>query len=683
MLTVDPATRDFVDLDGQDGSRLSYLPGLDGLRGLAVLAVVAFHAGFEKMVGGFLGVSTFFTLSGFLITSLLLNESRRTGGVALRSFWGRRFRRLMPASLATLAAVVLLFGPLVATANQRVSMRGDVLSSVFDVANWHFVLSGSNYADLFTSPSPLVHFWSLAVEEQFYVIFPMIVVGLWFLTRGRRALLMAGLGALALASFAEPFVWSMSDNRIYFGTDTRAVELLLGALLAVALSSESLRRRLALRYRWRTAAIVAGGVALVVQAYWWWNLSQTSSWLYSGGLALYALLSCAVITAVALPSGPLRSIMSIGVLRWLGARSYGIYLVHWPLFLAVRQTWPNLDRAVQTAIVVASTLVIAAASYRFLERPVRTGAWPSRGRAVPAAALGVAIVAVIAFIPLPVDKRELVANFDKDLSSYNDFLAGQATKAATTTSTVVVTAPTAAVAVFGDSTALGVGMGFGQWSINTGRFGAVRGDAKLGCGVSRFDAVKVDTVVARDPECAAWPQRWAQQVASTRIDIALLVSAVWEVPDVRLPGSDRWTAIGDPAVDAFVRAEFITAVDVLSSNGAMVALVSWPAYGTWADDGRPAAVTRQTDPVRMARFNQILAEVAAARPATSRLVDFAGWLGNRSQDRTLRADGTHFYGPAFEQLSAEWFGAELERTWQEWWKANRSPGTTGRTTPGR
>ncbi len=690
MLTVDSATRDFVDLTGHGESRLSHLPGLDGLRGVAVVVVVAFHAGFERMVGGYLGVSTFFTLSGFLITSLLLHEARREGTVGLRTFWGRRFRRLLPASLVTLAAVAALFGPFVATADQKVTMKGDLLASLFDVANWHDILTGSSYAKLFASPSPVLHFWSLSIEEQFYLFFPLVIVGLWAATRGRRGLLAAGLGALAFASFVEPFVFGMSDDRIYFGTDTRAVELLLGSLLAVALSSEPVRRKLAMRYRWRTTALVVGTVALAIQAWWWWTLPQETSWLYRGGFALYAVLSCTVITAAALPSGPLRALMSLRALRWLGGRSYGIYLIHWPIFLTVRQTWPDLDRAVATAIGVAVTLGLAVLSYRFVERPVRAGRWPAPGRAVPVAALGVAVVAALALIPLPVDRHELTANFDKDLSSYDSFLARQTkdreAKEQASTTTVAPgapAAPTASVAVFGDSTALGVGMGFGQWSIDTGRFDAVRGDAKLGCGVSRFKALRVDMVVPQDKDCAAWPQRWGQLVASTKPDIALLVSAVWEVPDVQLPGSTRWTAIGDPAVDAYIREEFTKAVDVLSSQGAMVALVTWPRYGTWADDGRPDAVSRQMDPERMARFNQILAEVAASRPQTTRLIDFAGWLGDRSQDRSLRADGTHFYGPEFEEISKEWFGDELQRTWQAWWAANRAPGAGGSATAGR
>ena len=673
MLTVDSATRDFVDLNGRNGTRLSRLPGLDGLRGLAVVAVVAFHAGYEHMVGGYLGVSTFFTLSGFLITSLLLNESRRTDTVALRTFWSRRFRRLLPASLATIALVAVVFGPLVATADQRATMQGDVLSSVFEVANWHFIFTGSSYAQLFASPSPLLHFWSLAIEEQFYLLFPILLVGLWRLSRGRRGVLAAGLAALALASFLEPFVFDMSDDRVYFGTDTRASELLLGALLAVALSSEPLRRRLAMRYWWRTAAIVAGVAALAVQAYWWWGLDQSTPWLYRGGFTLYAALSCLVITAAALPSGPMRAGLSVGVARWLGERSYGIYLAHWPIFLTVRQTWPDLGRNLSTAIAVAATLVVAIASYRLLERPVRSGRWPAPGRAVPVAALAMALVAATAFIPLPVDESQQTADFDQDLATYQEFLDQQGSRSTTTAPAKEPTAPVPGVAVFGDSTALGVGMGLGQWSIDTGRLGVVKGSTKLGCGVTRFGAIRSDVVVKPDPDCVNWPERWALTVLDGKPDVALLDSAVWEIADAQLPGSSEWTAIGDPAVDDLIRSEFLTAVDVLASQGAMVALVTWPPYGSWADDGRPDAVSRQTDPARMARFNQILAEVAAARPDTVRLIDFAGWLGDRSEDRSLRADGAHFYGPEFQQLTDEWFGPELERTWQEWWNVTRKP----------
>ncbi len=680
MLTTDPATRDFVGLTSPDSARMSHLPGLDGLRGVAVLVVVAFHAGFEKMVGGYLGVSTFFTLSGFLITSLLLNEASRTGSVALRSFWSRRFRRLMPAALTTLAAVVALFGPFVATADQRADMRGNVLSALFDVANWYDIFKGSSYAELFSAPSPVLHFWSLAIEEQFYLLFPVLLLGLWVVTRGRRAWLAAGLAVLTIASIAEPFVFQMSDDRVYFGTDTRAAELLLGGLLALVLSDQTIRRRLALRLRWRSAAIWAGGIALVVQAWWWWSLPQTTSWLYRGGFAFYALLTCAVITAAALPSGPMRVLMSWSALRWFGARSYGIYLVHWPIFLTVRQLWPDLGRWTQTAIALSATIGLAILSYRFVEQPVRAGRWPAKGRGVLSGAVAMSLVAAIACIPLPVKQEELTQDLQAEKDSLEQFLAQNAPKSTTTSSTVVPTPPIANVAVFGDSTALAIGMGFGGWSTDTGRFGALLGDAKLGCPVARFDAIKPDDILYKQESCASWPTRWAEIVKGNKPDIALLASAVWELPDALLPGSEEWSAIGDPKVDDFIRDEFILAVDTLSSQGAMVGLVTWPRFGEWNDDGKSDAAVRHNRPERMARFNEILEEVAAARPDTARVIDLAGYLGERSQDRSMRPDGTHFSTENFRQMSEEWFGPELERIWKEWWLAERAPGAPGAST---
>jgi peptidoglycan/LPS O-acetylase OafA/YrhL len=677
MLIADPTTRDFVHLTKDGDARIGHLPGLDGLRGLAVIVVIAFHAGYERMVGGYLGVSTFFTLSGFLITSLLLNESRRTGTVSLRSFWGRRFRRLMPASLTLLAAVMLLFGPFVANADQRATMKGDVLSSVFDVANWHFILSGSSYGALFSSPSPVLHFWSLAIEEQFYLLFPLVLLGAWALTRGRRPRLGAVFGGLALLSFLEPLVFTMSHDRIYFGTDTRAAELLLGAVLAVVLSSEPVRRVIALRYSWRTGVVVVGGLALAVQAWWWWSLPQSTDWLYSGGFGLYALLTCAVITATALPTGPLRTAMSARWLRWIGARSYGLYLIHWPVFLTVRQTWPDLGRNLTTLVAVSTSVLLAMASYRWIERPIRSGRWPVAGSGVRVAALGVASVAVLALaIPLPVRAGERTVDFDQALSNYHSIGRNRSTSSTTTPLAV----PTPGIAWYGDSTALLAAMGFGPWGDKSGKARFVEGEPVLGCGVSRFTSIKANETFSPTDYCKSWPTRWATKLAATKPDIAILMSSVWEIGDARLPGTTKYAGIGTPQVDAFIHSEFLKAVDVLSSTGALVILPTIPHQGSWAADGKAQGAKLQALPARTDRLNEIFAQVAAERPDTVRLIDFAGWLGDRSQDRTLRPDGVHIQAAQFEELSKEWFGPQVLAAWDAWWKTHRAPGTAGAPT---
>ena len=675
---ADPAVRNFIDLSEPTRAGLARLPGLDGLRGLAVLGVLAFHAGFDRMVGGYLGVSTFFTLSGFLIGSLLLSESVATGSIGLGHFWGRRFRRLLPASLATLAAVMLLFGPFVATADQRQELGSNVLGALFDVANWQLILTGSSYGELFTAPSPVLHFWSLAIEEQFYLVFPLLLLGLWRLARGRRTVVGAVLAVLVVGFTLEPIVFSMSDDRIYFGTDTRAPELLLGALLAVILSSRSLRRRLALRLFWRATAVTAGVVALAVQLWWWWSLEQSTPWLYRGGFALYALLTSAVIVGAAIPAGPLHAVMSVRWLGWVGSRSYGIYLFHWPIFLAIDQLAPDLSQWAGTVIGVILAFGLADASFRWLERPVQRRRWPvTPGRSVAVAGTAVAVVAALAFLPLPIERTELSTDFEEA----NDRLAQLGENDRTPPSTIPEAAapsvapqpPAPLVMTFGDSSVYGVAIGLASWAQTGGHASSTPGDANLGCPVARFDRIRTALTVPPTPDCLDWPNRWSALVAERQPDIAILTSAVWHVADVRIPGSSTFSSIGTPEVDAFIKSEFLQAVDVLSSKGALVVLVTWPRFGSWARMGNTDGLDASKDPARMDRFNQILAEVAAERPGTARLVDLAGWLGDRSQDRTLRSDGSHFSYDGFTQVSREWFGPALIGAWDEWWHTYRAP----------
>src|SRR5439155_13415825 len=222
---------------GTDGR---YEPSLDGVRALAVLAVLAFHDG--RLAGGFLGVSTFFTLSGFLITGLLVREFARTRRISLRDFFGRRIRRLFPAAVAgvLLAAAVAIA---VHDAQTSHSFAGDGLAALGEVANWRFLASGQSYVNLFATPSPLQHFWSLAVEEQFYLVLAPLIVGLLVIARGRRSWVLASLVTLGALSFADGWINAAhAADRAYYGTDTRALEFLVGAVLAVAITGRRLRR---------------------------------------------------------------------------------------------------------------------------------------------------------------------------------------------------------------------------------------------------------------------------------------------------------------------------------------------------------------------------------------------------------------------------------------------------------
>ena len=372
-------------------------PGLDGLRAVAVIAVVLFHAELPWASGGFLGVSLFFTLSGFLITSLLLAEREQSGAISLRHFYGRRVRRLLPAAYAC------LFGVAVCGAwwsvDQQADLPGDLVASVGNVANWRFALSSTSYQDIFFSdPSPVAHFWSLAIEEQIYLLLPVVV--LVALRRGHRFLAMT-TGALLIASVLATLVTADRDL-VYNGTHTRAAELLVGVGLAQWMFH---RRRRAVvpaavtglaRLRWLPGAMAGGAFAVLIGV-----TSLDQSWIYEGGLPAVALLSAIVIWAVVDGRFP-GTLLSARPLVAIGTVSYGIYLFHWPVFLFLDHARTGLDGAALFAIRCLVTAFLTVASYVLLEQPVRVRRVLSADRRmVPAMVLGGVAVIAAAFVVVP------------------------------------------------------------------------------------------------------------------------------------------------------------------------------------------------------------------------------------------------------------------------------------------
>lgn len=367
---------------------IRHVPALDGLRGLAVIAVVAFHAGIVGADGGYLGVSAFFTLSGYLITSLLLAEHDRDGRVSLRAFWTRRFRRLLPAALATIAGVVVA-ARFLADSGQLADLRGDVLAGIGYVANWRFVLEERSYAELFTGPSPLQHLWSLAIEEQFYVLFPLLTVGLLRLGRGRRHVLGSALVVLSVASV----LWSAhlaglsgGTTRAYYDTGARAVELLAGALLAVVLAGRVERLE-----RYRRSASRVGAAALVLVLAAWSTVAQDDPRLHQGLLAAHALLVVAVLVAAHVP-GPVRTLGSSAPLRLVGRVSYGVYLVHWPVFVWLDADRAGVDGPALLVLRLGVTAGLAAVSYHLVEQPIRRRTVPIDRRGLAVALSSVVVV---------------------------------------------------------------------------------------------------------------------------------------------------------------------------------------------------------------------------------------------------------------------------------------------------
>ncbi|WP_027094269.1 acyltransferase family protein [Cohnella thermotolerans] len=354
-----------------------YMPGLDGLRALSVLAVIAYHLDLPWAPGGYLGVGVFFVLSGYLITDQLVAKWQRDRRLDLKSFWLRRARRLLPAMLLMIVAVSAWLAA--ADPSRLRSLGGDVLSAVTYVNNWWLIYHKVSYFESFGPPSPFGHFWSLAVEEQFYLLWPLLlIVGLKFVPqRGKLAGLMiagAAASAIAMALLYSP---DADPSRVYYGTDTRVFGLLIGAALAVVWPSAKLPEDV--RPRVRIGLDIAGAVALALVLYMMGSMQEYDAFPYRGGLALLSLAAALLVACLAHPASRLARLLAAKPLRWLGVRSYGIYLWHFPV---IALTSPAVDtdgvNGLRAALQVGASLALAALSWKFVEEPILRGLWKKR-----------------------------------------------------------------------------------------------------------------------------------------------------------------------------------------------------------------------------------------------------------------------------------------------------------------
>ncbi|MCL6537195.1 MAG: acetyltransferase [Acidothermus sp.] len=390
------------------------LVGLDALRGLAVLGVLAYHAGLQRARGGFLGVDLFFVISGFLITYLLLRERVLRGSIRFGAFYARRARRLLPAlfgMLAVLVGVLALFFP-----GDLREARGDVAAALGYFSNWWYVVHHRSYFVAMGRPQPLQHLWSLAVEEQFYLVWPA-VIALVCVARVRRRLLMAValFGALASAWWMRHLAisgnvpYDTDASRLYFGTDTHASALLVGAAAAALIASVRGAEIPSRRWRWIRFGLEGAGLAGVAAVVWAMiSVSEFSPTLYRGGFLAFAVAAAVVVTVASRPGSVLGRALDTPALRWIGLRSYGLYLWHWPVFVYTR---PGLDWPLHgwTALGarLAITFGLTEISYRVLEQPIRRHGWRvvlRLPRLAPSAVatpivVGTAVVALTAVLP--------------------------------------------------------------------------------------------------------------------------------------------------------------------------------------------------------------------------------------------------------------------------------------------
>jgi len=594
--------------DRHDRPGLARVPGLDGLRAVAVLGVLAFHFGVRGIVGGYLGVDAFFVLSGYLITALLLDEWRRTGAIGLSGFWARRARRLLPA-LLLLLVVVIAYAAFFAGDATLGGLRKDVLSTLAYVANWRFIGSHVSYFDQFNAPSPVQHLWSLAVEEQFYVVWPIVALVILRWMRSVQVLRWVAVAGTAGSVFLMSRLYhpGTDPSRVYFGTDTKAQVILVGVILATlapsqAWSSSSARRWL---------LIGSASVGLLVIAWTWTHVDGQSSFLYRGGTLVHAVAVATLIaSSVALPASGVSRLLSQKPLAYVGRISYGVYLWHWPVFLVLTHAHTGLGRLALLIIRFAATFAIAIASSSLVELPFRRGrfAFPKPlARVLAPAALVVTALAVVIATTAPSHKASAA-----DTALLRRTIATGVAQRAHLRQT---NAPH--VLLVGDSVALTLSFGLGSALERAGmRF---ESHATPGCGMARGNPVRFAGQVRDDsPFCRQGAAEvWRPYVDSIRPAVVVVLEGLWEVVDRRHDG--QWMHLGEPVFDRFLERQLDESLDALTSRGAAVALVTAPYYSTRE---RPdGGAWPESDPMRVNRWNALLREVAARHGRRVRVID--------------------------------------------------------------
>jgi peptidoglycan/LPS O-acetylase OafA/YrhL len=648
-------------------TRLSYLPALDGVRACAVVAVMMFHGGIPHMDGGFMGVDAFFVLSGFLITSLLVGEWRQTLTIKLGAFWARRARRLLPALLLMLLFVAF-FASVIVPKGTYGALRLDALSTLLYVSNWHFILVNSNYFNETAASSPLLHTWSLAVEEQFYVIWPLVVLGVMYVTRSLRVLFaLCCVAAIASATWMHSlYDGGLNTNRAYLGTDTRSQCLFIGCALAVGLVLVARRSheevRLAKGELWRPASAtgrtVCGLIGLVgaLGAVALWVLTtSTSSFPYGGGFFLIGLSVAGVIlSAVAAPRSIVPRVLSLTPVRYVGRISYGLYIWHWPIFIWLDHARTGLSGYELFAARVLVTFAVSVVSFHLVERPIRMGTFVSRWRAWLAVPVGVGAVLVAVIAATTGTTAVASTAYPAPVNPPGG---------ATTTTPKVPGAPATAapvrVLLFGDSVALTLGVGL-SFPADQDRFGYVLSDKGiLGCGV--VNGPEVELMGARDatpPACDGapqqpgatsakqpWSDQWLEAMNEVKPNVVVLLAGRWEVVDREYEGT--WTNILHPAYAAYVKQQLEQASQLVTGTGARMVFLTAPCTNEGEQpDGAPWP---EDDPARLAAFNRLVREVAAEHPLTDSVVDLeaaacpGGKFATTVDGVVLRrSDGVHF-----------------------------------------
>jgi peptidoglycan/LPS O-acetylase OafA/YrhL len=645
---------------------MPHLPALDGLRGLAVLAVVVYHYRPSWLPAGFLGVDLFMVLSGFLITSLLLAEHARAGRVRLGAFWARRLRRLVPALLLLLVALAA-YAAWIAGNAQRDELRGDGIAALGYFSNWRFIATGGTYVQAFGDPSPLKHAWSLAIEEQFYALWPLVFVGLVAAFRPAPAVMArvvlglcvvgATASVIAMVVMYDPL---RDPSRVYYGTDTRAHALLVGAALAALLRARPLMEPGALR----TATKVAATIAVVPVALAARQLDFYESGLYRGGFLVFAVAVAVVVLGA--PQGgrnPLRSLLEWRPLRALGAVSYGVYLWHWPVLVILDEGRTGLDGVPLLSLQLAVTAAATALSWFLVEVPVRSGRLRHRrGAGFFAGAVASVLVLVLAatVTTAPSSADSTGTRDTPPVAPPSDRPAPRVDLDPAAIDLAPEPAPMRVLLV-GDSAAWSLGGGaisFPQPETYTSSFPphvVLWNRAIFACelqpGNSRFEGRER----APSGTCTDWEEQWRSATESFDPDFVVLPPTLWDTYDHRV--DDRWVEFGTAEHERHWFGTLERARAATTGQGARLVLLSSPLLDA---DGEPN--TRREEGWRMNHLSALAAEFAAARRDDVAFVDLAAFVCPNPECpdlHDLRPDGVH-YDPEGAIEVAAWLTGELE-----------------------
>lgn len=647
--------------------KMGYQPALDGLRAISVIAVILYHANVSWMPGGFLGVEVFFVVSGFLITSLMIEERAAQGRVDLRMFWIRRARRLLPALFVMLLAVAIAVATF--ATDSAPDFRRDVIPSLLYVSNWWQIWFVETPYFAVSDLPVLRHLWSLAVEEQWYLVWPVVFVLLAKLPRRASATITALLGAVSMV--ATGLLWlpdsESRTNHLYLSTPTRASGLLLGAALALWWRrSDSVRR-------WLTVMLDVSGVVLLGSlAVATSTIHVDDRSLYRGWLAATSMISVILIVVAVRPSASLlKKVLGSAPLAAIGRRSYGLYLWHWPVFVIgdARGSMANL------LVCALITVAVNEVCFRLIEQPTRKGVigrwWRARQdwsfvRKVGQIVVGMSLVAGVSVLGVRVNAIE-ARDLSVDVSNEEvvfELTSPSTTKPATTQTTVATTRTTLPklprrVVIVGDSQAHSL---YVNRPSGIEKTFLLSNGALDGCGVfERGVGIGGKTGGFRRDfgNCEGFDKKWSASATKAKAEVALVVLGAWEVLDLRM-GNVVYN-LGSDSTDALFARQLGKGVQALRKTGATVALLEVPCMRPIESSGGPVPpLPQRRDDARTGHLNELLREFAAPENDDVYFVEGPSeWCTNMkiSTSTSYRWDGVHVYKPGakliFESVASE------------------------------